>query len=854
MRESINDLKNQILAQLSSAVEIENAINASIEMVGRYFNVDRVYIFENSDDDLCCSNTFEWCNEGITPEKDNLQNLRYLEDLGGTWLDNFNEDGVFFCPSVKKLPQAQREVLEPQGIFSMLQSSIRERGEFKGYIGFDNCQDHLGGWENDQDAVDALVFSSRLLSLYLLEYRNKTKQLEYMTKLQEQNDKLERFMGYVCTANETVMEVSLTDFMAKIYTRNPETEKIEVIETPYKQYHHINYNQDIHPEDYDTLVGSLSENALDDMIDNDGGEKYFECRARDSKGEYQWYSYNLQAIPKSKDYPRNFILFKKNIDEAKKEEEKQRKTLSDALETAKEASVAKGFFLSNMSHEIRTPLNAIIGYLSIAQDDDVSEQKIKHCIDNCEVASKHLLQIINDVLDMSAIENGKLKIAYEDFDLKKEIMDITTIFYQNAKNKGINFETHIDDLTVEWVKGDPLRLNQVLMNLLSNAVKFTPEDGKITFIIRQLNEDEHKLYIQFEVSDTGIGMSEEYMARIFTPFEQETAGTARRFGGSGLGLSITHNLVTMMNGTITVKSKQNVGSTFTMTMCFDIASQYHASDATVEDYSHVRILIVDDQKDEGSYVKRMLKRCGVKADMVTNGTEAIRRLEGRKGGDYSYDMCILDWNMPDMNGIEVAKKIRESFGDDLPVIIATAYDVTELEDEAKTAGVNKVVAKPLFQSTLFDLLVSSFGKYKPKSENKKANEHIDMTGVRVILAEDNEMNMDIAVTVLEKAGIAVDQAVNGQMAYELFIGAPEGTYDLILMDVQMPVLDGYAATKKIRESGYPQADVIPIIAMTANAFAEDVTEALSKGMNAHIAKPVNNDKLFKVLQQFSRVH
>ena len=716
MKESTNNLKNDILAQLSNATDIEAAVNKAIEMTGKYFHVDRVYIFENSDDDLYCSNTFEWCNEGVTPEKDNLQNLSYQEDLGGTWIDNYNEEGLFFCPTVSELPEKQREVLEPQGIFSMLQCAIKERGEFKGYIGFDNCQDHLGGWEFDQDAIDALVFCSRLLSLFLLEHRNKARQLEYMKQLQE-----------------------------------------------------------------------------------------------------------------------------------------QRQALTDALETAKDASVAKGFFLSNMSHEIRTPLNAIIGYLSIARDEGASEQKIQHCLENCEIASKHLLQIINDVLDMSAIENGKLKIAHEDFDLKREIMDITTIFYQNSRAKGVEFETHIDDITAEWVKGDQLRLNQILMNLLSNAVKFTSEGGKITLDIRQLNEEENRIYVQFTVSDTGIGMSEEYMTRLFNPFEQETASTARKYGGSGLGLSITRNLVNMMNGSIEAKSRQNVGSTFTVTLYFDKSDKQEVPQVSVKDYSHVHILVVDDQPNEGSYVKRMLKRCGVKCDTVSSGAEALHRLEGRMGSDFAYDMCILDWNMPEMNGMEVAKKIRELFGKELPVIIATAYDVTELEDEAKEVGVNRVVAKPLFQSTLFDLLVSSFGKYEPKEEHKKENAQMDLTGVRIILAEDNEMNMEIAVTVLEKAGIQVDQAVNGEEAYELFVHAPEHTYDLILMDVQMPVMDGYEATKKIRSSGHPGAATIPIIAMTANAFAEDVAEALSKGMNAHIAKPVNNDKLFKILKQFSRV-
>lgn len=544
----------------------------------------------------------------------------------------------------------------------------------------------------------------------------------------------------------------------------------------------------------------------------------------------------------------------KETQELKEKEEQQKLALEDAFQLAKQGSQAKGSFLSKMSHEIRTPLNAIIGYLAIARDSKGDPGKIEHCIDNSEIASKHLLQIINDVLDMSSIESGKMKIANEDFDLKKEISDITTIFYQNAKGKGIRFETKVTTLQEEWVVGDQLRLNQVLMNLLSNAVKFTPKDGLVTLTVRQMNPDDDKnqVYVQFRVSDTGIGMSQEYLSRLFQPFEQESATTAQKYGGSGLGLSITNNLIHMMGGNITVDSEQNKGTTFTVTMHFGKSQKQSQILEGQVDYSHVRALVVDDQKNEAAYVKSMLKRCKVKSDIVSGGADALKRIESRMGGDYAYDLCILDWNMPDMDGVETAREIREKFGADLPIIIATAYDVTEIENEAKQAGVNKVIAKPLFQSTLFDLLVSTFGKYDPKPGAGDETLKVDMKGVRVILAEDNEMNMEIAVTILEKTGVQVDQAVNGQEAYDLFVNSKAGTYDLILMDIQMPVLNGYQATRKIRQSDHAEAATIPIIAMTANAFAEDVAEALSNGMSAHISKPVNYEKLFSLLQKFSR--
>ncbi len=544
-----------------------------------------------------------------------------------------------------------------------------------------------------------------------------------------------------------------------------------------------------------------------------------------------------------------YIILKLQMDRRMhKKDERQKQELADALNHAQSASMAKGSFLSNMSHEIRTPLNAIIGYLTIAQDTE-DMGKIRHCLDNSDIAAKHLLQIINDILDMSSIENGKLKIAREDFDLKKEISDITMIFFQNAKTKSVNFETHIEALTQEWVIGDQLRINQILMNLLSNAVKFTDVGGDVSLSVKQLSEDEKKVYIQFVVRDSGIGMSEEYMQHVFEPFEQETASTAKKYGGTGLGLSITHNLVDMMGGRIDVESEAGKGTTFSVTMHFDKSEKQQNVIINKTNYSRLRAIIIDDQKEDADYLKSVLKHCGVKADIVTDAAASIKKITGRMGSDYAYDLCILDWKMPDMNGIELARQIRAKFGDQLPIIVATAYDIVELKEEAFAAGVNQVISKPVFQSTVFDLLVKTFGKYEPKAVQKR--ETINLKGLHIILAEDNEMNMEIAVSILEKAGVIVDQAENGKVAVQMFEAAMPGTYALILMDIQMPVMNGYEATKQIRSLSHPDAKTIPIVAMTANAFSEDVAEALANGMNDHISKPVNYDKLFNVLERFS---
>lgn len=543
-------------------------------------------------------------------------------------------------------------------------------------------------------------------------------------------------------------------------------------------------------------------------------------------------------------------LMQKN-ENAKRAQEKERehaRVLVEALEMTEKANAAKSEFLSRMSHEIRTPLNAVIGYMGIAQSEEIENEKVQHCLSNSELAAKHLLSIINDVLDVSAIESGRIKIAKSDYNLKQQISTAATIFYNQAKNRNVDFRVNLVGFTEEWVIGDSLRVNQIIMNLLSNAVKFTSEKGQVTLNVTQLDKTDHKVIMQFQVSDTGIGMSKEFLSRMFTPFEQESAGTAQKFGGTGLGLAISKNLATLMDGTIEVDSELNVGTTFTVTLPFGISKENGKIMSTGKDFSKIRVLVVDDQKADQTYVKQVLKRLNVKADTCSDGETAVRRFIGRQNTDYAYDLCIIDWKMPGITGFDVAKRIREAAGEELPIIIATAYDITEIDEEAKRAGVNKVIAKPLFQSSLLDLLMDSFGGYRPKGEIEVAS-NFNLEGTKVLLAEDNHMNMEIAVSILTKAGIHVDEAYNGKEAVDKFEASSPGDYDAILMDVQMPVMGGYEATQMIRASKHEAAKIIPIIAMTANAFTEDIEKALKSGMNGHISKLVDYEKLYRTLSE-----
>ena len=664
-----------------------------------------------------------------------------------------------------------------------------------------------------------------------------------LKKSMQQEKELERFVGYVCKANEEVMEVNLKEFTSNVYTMKDG--HVICTKIPYQQMYGQNSNEVICPEDYERIRSSLNEEEMDQMIDGEGGERYFECRCKTENGEYEWFSFNLQTIPKSEKYPRNFILFKKNINQLKQDEEKKKQALSDALGNARNASEAKGQFLSKMSHEIRTPLNAVIGYMGIAEDSEDNPEKVMHCVRNTKIASEHLLSIINNVLDMSAIESGKMKIAHDAFNLKEQLTTISSIFDNQARQKEIVFISKFDEVAEEAVLGDKLRMNQVFMNLLSNAVKFTPKNGTITFEASPKKEDEDKIFVTFRVSDTGIGMSKEYQERLFQPFEQESAVTAQKYGGTGLGLSITNNLVNLMGGSIEAVSRPGEGSTFVVSLSFDRSLEVHPEPAMQQDFSGVRVLIVDDDKAACESMRSLFKRCKVKCDVVSDGETAIKRIKGRMTTDYAYNLCLMDWNMPKMDGIETARRIRSECDPKLPIMIATADDVTELADQARELGVNQMIAKPLFQSTMFDLLVTTFGTYKPVTSPEQ--EPLKLAGLRVLLAEDNPMNLEIAIDILKKAGLLVDPATDGQQAVDRFLASPAGTYNAILMDIQMPVLDGYQATGVIRRSAHPEAASIPIIAMTANAFAEDVNAALASGMNGHVSKPVDYKKLYQVL-------
>ncbi len=523
----------------------------------------------------------------------------------------------------------------------------------------------------------------------------------------------------------------------------------------------------------------------------------------------------------------------------------KQQALSDALETAHSASIAKSSFLAHMSHEIRTPMNAIIGMTTIALSKINNQERVLDCLGKIGESSRHLLSLINDVLDMSKIESGKLSINQESFNLPNSIHNIDDLVRPQAESRNLEFEIYQQEVDEEQLIGDPLRLNQILLNLLSNALKFTPAGGKISLTIRQIYKKKGKVRLEFTIADTGIGMSQEFLEKLYTPFEQASSSTASKYGGTGLGMSITFNMVSLMGGNITVDTREGAGTSFRVELPFSYEKKTEEHTETLPD---LRILIVDDDVGTCEHAAVLLDKMGFKARWCTSGREAIEIVKEAHSAGVPYDVCFIDWKMPELNGAETAKTMREEVGDDLLIIIISAYDWTPIKDKAREAGVTDFVSKPFFASTLFNVLLSTTRKIRRPEELPAENTVYDFAGKRILLAEDNDFNREIAQEFLDMVNASVDNAENGQEALEKFGASPPGYYDLILMDIQMPKMDGYEATRAIRALDHPDADKIHILAMTANAFSEDVANAVAAGMNGHIAKPIEVNQLYRLIQ------
>ena len=547
------------------------------------------------------------------------------------------------------------------------------------------------------------------------------------------------------------------------------------------------------------------------------------------------------------------VMGLRSVDEETKNELEKTALLQDALAQANRASKAKTTFLSNMSHDIRTPMNAIVGFTSLALTHIERRDQVEEYLKKIMTSGNHLLSLINDILDMSRIESGKIHLDEEICSLPEILHSLQNIVLADIRVKQLDFSVDTLDIMDEEIYCDKLRLNQVLLNLLGNSIKYTSAGGSVSMRITQKpGAPQGSGFYEFRIKDTGIGMSQDFVSHIFEPFERERNSTMSGVQGTGLGMAITKNIVDMMNGLIEVRSEQGVGTEFIVSFCFRL-SPGARENQRIPELHNLRALVVDDDFNTCDSVTYMLQQIGMRAEWTLSGREAVLRTRQAVARSDSYCVYIIDWLMPDMNGVEVARRIRKETGGDAPIVILTAYDWADIEDEAKEAGVSAFCRKPLFASELRSCLRSVVGVDGSAPQEEERDElilpkHHGPTG-RILLAEDNELNQEIAVAILEEAGFSVEVVTDGQMAVDRLRDSAPGHFNLVLMDVQMPIMGGYEATRRIRAFENQELAHIPIFAMTANAFDEDKQEALKAGMDGHIAKPINIEKLLETLDQ-----
>ena len=542
-----------------------------------------------------------------------------------------------------------------------------------------------------------------------------------------------------------------------------------------------------------------------------------------------------------------YIMLKSDMTKIQRAQLAKNEQLRNALEVANQANIAKTSFLSAMSHEIRTPMNAIIGLDSIALKEPDLSDRLRDYLEKIGSSARHLLGIINDILDMSRIESGRMILKHEEFSFNDMLEQVNTMVSGQCRDKGLTYDFavcgHVDDFYI----GDDIKLKQVLINILGNAIKFTDKGGSISLRVEQVAHFEDKSTLRFVVKDTGIGIDKDYLPKIFEPFSQEDSGTSNAYGGTGLGMAITKNIVETMNGNIAVKSEKGVGSEFTVNVTL------HNSSKTADtvkgkkiNVSDLSVLIVDYDVVACEHAKLVLEEVGIKAEVASSAMEAIEKVTLKKARHEIYNIMLIDLRMPKMNGIEITRNIREIAGNESAIIIFTSYNWDDIIEDAIAAGVDRFMAKPLFASTV----VNEFNQaLEQKNHHEPEKKLAELEGRKILLAEDMPVNAEIMIMVLSMRGMEVEHAPNGQEAVNAFANSPEKYFDAVLMDIRMPIMDGLKATETIRALKRPDAKTVPIIAMTANAFDEDVQRSLQAGMNAHLSKPVEPEHLFQTLAE-----
>ncbi len=577
-----------------------------------------------------------------------------------------------------------------------------------------------------------------------------------------------------------------------------------------------------------------------------GEQKQFEREYIHSKtGECLWFLVTVYHTKINDEQKYVIILSDRS------RERRMNQTLSHALQVAKSANEAKSNFLANMSHDIRTPMNAIVGFSVLLRKNPGNPDKVREYTKKIISSGQHLLSLINDVLDMSKIESGKTSLNPTEFSLAELIDEIHTIVIPQMKMKKLNFELRSRGRLPEYIVGDRMRINQIILNLLSNAIKYTPESGSIVLTTEGRQKSANLAHICFTVEDNGYGMSAEFLKNIFEPFAREDNDKINGIQGTGLGMAITKNIVELMGGSISVDSKPGRGSAFTVDLELQTANREPDKEFWKE-RGITRMLVADDMEDVCVDVRELMAETGVEVDCAVGGRDAVRMASAAAEIHEEYHIIILDWKMPDMDGVEAARKIREKVGDMVPIMVLTSYDFEDIEEEAREAGITAFLSKPFFVSSFRCAVEKSCIPAEKSGILESPDERMEFAGMRILAAEDNESNAEILTELLKAEGIECEIAENGKEAVDLFKASKPGYYDMIFMDIAMPVMDGYEATGFIRGSLHPDGATIPIVAMTAYAFEEDVRKSLEAGMDAHTAKPIDIENVKNLIRQLRR--